>query len=87
MNIVQFAEQMTTLAQQDPTMEVLAACDEEGNGFNSIEDYALYLVERSYAGGQLDSGEIFAREDLLEEGDYEEHEIDAAFKPVVVIWP
>jgi len=85
MNIVQFAEQMTTLAQQDPTMEVLAASDEEGNGFNSVEDYALYLVERSYVGGPLE--EIFSREDLISEQDYEEHEIDAAFKPVVVIWP
>lgn len=87
MNIVQFAEQMTTLAQQDPTMEVLAASDEEGNGFNSVEDYALYLVERSYVGGQLEAGEIFSREDLISEQDYEEHEIDTAFKPVVVIWP
>lgn len=87
MNIVLFAEKMTELAQQDPTSEVLCASDEEGNSFNSVEDFSIELVERNYQGGLLESGELFSREDLIAEGDYEEHEIDSAFKPAVVIWP
>jgi len=87
MNIVAFAEKMTELAQQDPTMEVIQASDEEGNSYYSTDDFSIELVERTYAGGVLEAGELFSREDLISERDYEEHEIDEAFKPAVVLWP
>lgn len=87
MNIVAFAEKMTQLAQQDPTLEVLLAGDEEGNDYSAVDDFSMELVERTYNGGRLESGELFSREDLISESDYEEHEIDGVFKPVVVLWP
>jgi hypothetical protein len=66
-------------------MLVLASSDEEGNTFNKVEDFSIELIEK----GTADEYEInlFNRDDLISEGDYEEHEIDAAFEETLVIWP
>ena len=49
------------------------------------EDMSIELVERNYQGGQVE--DFFTRDDLLADGDYEEHQIDAAFKEVLILRP
>lgn len=84
MTVTELIERLSTL---DPNIQVLLSGDEEGNDYSLVDDFSLELVERSYTGGRLEAGELLSREDLIEDRDYEEHEIDAAFKPVVVLWP
>lgn len=67
-----------------PNMPVIAASDEEGNSFNHVEDFSIELIERGSDDYEIN---LFSREDLISEGDYEEHEIDAAFEETLVIWP
>lgn len=78
------SHELAELLLARPNMLVLAASDEEGNSFNPVNDFSIELIERTSDGYDAD---LFSREDLISEGEYEEDEIDAAFKETLVIWP
>lgn len=80
------AELIRKLQTYNPDDLVLLSKDEEGNGFSSIEDFSLELVELDYEGGLAE--DLFNQEDLLDnDPDLTIADIKQNFQEVLILWP